>query len=331
MIRDQLAAALRAALSTLEVTPLPDTINLERPARREHGDWSSNVALATGKKAGWNPRELAGRLAEILNADRPDHVTSVEIAGPGFVNFRLADSWLHDVLVDVRQAGVDGYARADGRRRPQGAGRVREREPHRAAARRPRSRCRLRRLVGPGPRTGRLRRSPARTTSTTAASRCRSSSTRWRPGATGVDVPDDGYHGQYVIDWAAEIPEGVDSREALWEWGEARAVEDHRETLGRMNVHFDSWFSRTVDGRVRCHRDDARRPARARRRLRPRRRGVVALDRLRRRQGPRAGQERRRVHLPAARHRLPPRQVRPRLRSADRRVGRRPPRLRARG
>jgi arginyl-tRNA synthetase len=62
VIRDQLAAALRAALSTLEVMPLPETINLERPARREHGDWSSNVALATGKKAGWNPRELAGKL-----------------------------------------------------------------------------------------------------------------------------------------------------------------------------------------------------------------------------------------------------------------------------
>ena len=52
MIRDQLAAALRAALSTLEVDPLPDVVNLERPARREHGDWSSNVALVAAKKAG---------------------------------------------------------------------------------------------------------------------------------------------------------------------------------------------------------------------------------------------------------------------------------------
>ena len=59
-----------------------------------------------------------------------------------------------------------------------------------------------------------------------------------------------------------------------------------------------------------------------------RRRGVAALHRLRRRQGPGARQERRRVHLPAARHRLPPRQVRPGLRPAHRRVGRRPPRLR---
>jgi len=113
VIRDTLANALRSALSTLEIAPIPESVHLERPARREHGDWSSNVALATAKAAGWNPRELAGRVAEILSADLPTHVTAVEIAGPGFVNFRLADSWLHDVLRDVEHAGVEGYARSD--------------------------------------------------------------------------------------------------------------------------------------------------------------------------------------------------------------------------
>ena len=113
MIRDTLANALRSALSTLEIAPLPETVHLERPARREHGDWSSNVALATAKAAGWRPRELAGRVAEIISADPPEHVTAVEIAGPGFVNFRLADSWLHDVLRDVETSGVAGYARSD--------------------------------------------------------------------------------------------------------------------------------------------------------------------------------------------------------------------------
>ena len=49
MIRDELVAALRQSLVALDVQPLPDVINLERPARREHGDWSSNVALASAK------------------------------------------------------------------------------------------------------------------------------------------------------------------------------------------------------------------------------------------------------------------------------------------
>ncbi|HVN51497.1 MAG TPA: hypothetical protein VMT43_08700, partial [Acidimicrobiales bacterium] len=113
MIRDQLADALRAALATLEVDPMPEVVQLEQPARREHGDWSSNVALAVAKRAGRDPRELAGQLAEILDASPPAHVRRVEIAGPGFVNFHLADSWLHDVLAQVVRAGTDHYARLE--------------------------------------------------------------------------------------------------------------------------------------------------------------------------------------------------------------------------
>ena len=58
MIRESLATALRAALVDVGLEP-PAEIHLERPARREHGDWSSNVAMATAKAAGRNPRELA--------------------------------------------------------------------------------------------------------------------------------------------------------------------------------------------------------------------------------------------------------------------------------
>ena len=90
-----------AALADAGVDPLPDEIALERPANRDHGDWSSNVALATAKKAGKNPRELGQALVDHLAANPPAHVTAVEIAGPGFVNFRLADSWLYEVLTDV--------------------------------------------------------------------------------------------------------------------------------------------------------------------------------------------------------------------------------------
>jgi arginyl-tRNA synthetase len=242
VIRDQLAAALRAALSTLEVDPLPDVVNLERPARREHGDWSSNVALVAAKKAGWNPRELASRLAEVLTVDPPAHVTSVEVAGPGFVNFRLADSWLHDVLTAVLDAGPDGYARSE-----LGAGtRV------------------MVEFVSANP-TGPLHAghgrgaaygdSLARILERTGHEVVRENYLNDRgvqmekfvlslqARRDGENVPEDGYHGEYVVEWAAEVPDTVVGFEALWEWGEARAVEDHRQTLARMNVHFDSWFS----------------------------------------------------------------------------------------
>src|SRR3954466_5224137 len=112
MIQDDLAHSLRAALARVGVDA-PDVVHLERPARREHGDWSSNVAMATAKKAGRNPRELATEIAKVLNDNLPLHVSSVEVAGPGFVNFRLHDSWLHDVLRDVVESGAAGYARSD--------------------------------------------------------------------------------------------------------------------------------------------------------------------------------------------------------------------------
>jgi len=112
MIRDTLATALRAALLEEGIEPAAD-IHLERPGRREHGDWSSNVAMATAKAAGRVPRELAGELVARLQAAPPPHVERVEIAGPGFVNFHLRETWLHGVLVDVLAAGEDGYARHD--------------------------------------------------------------------------------------------------------------------------------------------------------------------------------------------------------------------------
>jgi arginyl-tRNA synthetase len=112
MIRDVLEASLRSALESVGIEP-PATIALERPARREHGDWSSNVALATGKNAGRNPRELAVELVEALTTDPPPHVTRTEVAGPGFVNFHLAPTWLHDVLTEVVARGEADYARLD--------------------------------------------------------------------------------------------------------------------------------------------------------------------------------------------------------------------------
>ncbi|MDP6160943.1 MAG: hypothetical protein QF881_08790, partial [Acidimicrobiales bacterium] len=109
-VRDILIESVRSALIDLGVDPPPAEVGLERPANPEHGDWSTNAALASAKAVGCNPRELGTALAEALEASPPAHVTAVEVAGPGFVNFRLADSWLHDVLLDVVAAGPDGWA-----------------------------------------------------------------------------------------------------------------------------------------------------------------------------------------------------------------------------
>ncbi|KAA0234156.1 MAG: Arginine--tRNA ligase [Acidimicrobiales bacterium] len=238
LIRDALTQALRETLVTLGVDPLPESIALERPARREHGDWSSNVALATAKAAGRKPRELAGEIAEQLNDRLPLHVQRVEVAGPGFVNFLLDDTWLHGVLGDVVEQGVEAYARSElgaGRRvlvefvsaNPTGpvhAG-------HGRGAAYGDSLARILERIGHDVR----REFYINDRGVQMASFAASLTARKH----GVSPPEDGYHGDYITEWAAEMPDDADPHI----WGEERALSEQRETLARMNVRFDNWFS----------------------------------------------------------------------------------------
>jgi arginyl-tRNA synthetase len=92
---------------------LPEGVALEVEVPREagHGDWASNVALALAKSARRPPREVAKALAAALDVD-PDVVASVEPAGAGFLNFRLAPAWLQDtvrrILADPEAYGTSG-------------------------------------------------------------------------------------------------------------------------------------------------------------------------------------------------------------------------------
>ncbi len=94
----------------LDVSALPADAGVERPRNPDHGDYATNIALRTAKKAGVNPRELATWLAEEL-ATR-DGVASAEIAGPGFINLRLAADAQGAVVGEVLAAGA-GYGTGD--------------------------------------------------------------------------------------------------------------------------------------------------------------------------------------------------------------------------
>ncbi|MDH6281457.1 arginine--tRNA ligase [Prescottella agglutinans] len=72
----------------LDVSVLPATLTVERPRNPEHGDYATNVAMQVAKKAGTNPRDLATWLAAALTA--ADGIDSADVAGPGFLNIRLA-------------------------------------------------------------------------------------------------------------------------------------------------------------------------------------------------------------------------------------------------
>ncbi|MGQ4601353.1 arginine--tRNA ligase [Nocardia sp. R6R-6] len=94
----------------LDPAVLPDEVTVERPRNPEHGDYATNVAMQVAKRAGTNPRELATWLADALNA--ADGIAAAEVAGPGFLNIRLAASAQGAILERVLAAGA-AYGAAD--------------------------------------------------------------------------------------------------------------------------------------------------------------------------------------------------------------------------
>jgi arginyl-tRNA synthetase len=89
---------------------LPEQVTIERPRNPDHGDYATNLALQVAKKAGLKPRDFAEALAEAVSAD--DGVDSAEVAGPGFLNFRLAAAAQGDIVRQVLEAGA-AFGRGD--------------------------------------------------------------------------------------------------------------------------------------------------------------------------------------------------------------------------
>ena len=85
-------------------------VTLEPPRDPSHGDLSTNAAMVLSKAAGMKPRDLAEKIAEKLG--RLDDVQSVDIAGPGFINLRVASSVLVGELLEIEQLGSE-YGRSD--------------------------------------------------------------------------------------------------------------------------------------------------------------------------------------------------------------------------
>ncbi|MDT0156854.1 arginine--tRNA ligase [Microbacterium sp. ARD32] len=101
-VLDPIAASLRPG-EPLGVTA--SDVVLDRPRNRDHGDWSTNIAMRLAKRLGTNPRELAQRIADDLGS--VDGIASVEVAGPGFINIRLsaaAAGALAKTIVDAGSA-----------------------------------------------------------------------------------------------------------------------------------------------------------------------------------------------------------------------------------
>ena len=259
MITERLAELMRSALQkastdgALGVEP-PEIIEFERPKRREHGDWATNVAMVLAKRAGTNPRELAAAIVERMPGS--DLVDSVEIAGPGFLNFRLSPVWLHDV---VRRAAdpSSGFGRS-----AQGTGKKINVEYVSANPTGPVSVV-LGRHAAVGDAMAALLEAAGNEVTReyyfNDAGRqvvqfALSVEARYRQ-ALGIDAefPEDGYHGEYVAEIGAALKDEVgdellgtsdDERiERVRRYAVPLVMGSIRATLERFGTRFDVWFS----------------------------------------------------------------------------------------
>ncbi len=244
MTRDELLAHLRAALAAAGLPEPPEGPALEVPKQREHGDWSTNVALQVAKPAGRAPREVAEAILEAIEALAPAGLDRIEIAGPGFLNFHLTPTWLHDVLRTV-VAAREEYGRGD---RLEGARinlefvSANPTGPLHAGGGR---------WVAVGDAIANLLESQGATVHreyylNDAGNQLDAFGASLLARYEGREPPEDGYQGQYLVEMAdrlrAERGDAVTEEEAR-EWGYLDAVRALQEDLGRIGVHFDTWFS----------------------------------------------------------------------------------------
>jgi len=250
---EQLSAAIRAALQSavdagdLSVT-VPAEVRVERPRNRDHGDWSTNIALQLAKGAGVPPRDLAVSLAGHL-AGVPG-VKAVDVAGPGFLNITLEAASAGELARSIVEAGSTyGHSTAE-------AGRVVNLEfisanptgpIHIGHTRWAALGDAMRRLL-----TAAGAQVAAEYYINDAGTQMDKFGASVLARAAGLEPPEDGYPGAYVADRAAEVlaqrPDllELDPDEALEvarDLGYTAQLAAIRTTLDEFGVHFDVWFS----------------------------------------------------------------------------------------
>ncbi|HEV8025066.1 MAG TPA: arginine--tRNA ligase [Candidatus Nanopelagicales bacterium] len=228
--------------------PVTEDIVIERPKSRDHGDYATNVALALAKKAGRNPRELAGELAGLLAG--AEGIASVEVAGPGFVNITLEAAAQGEVARTVVTAG-DVYGHTGTL-----SGRTVNVEFISANPTGP--------LHLGHTRWAAVGDAIARVLAAAGADVAREFYINDRgvqmdkfgasvmAAAHGRPVPEDGYHGGYITDLAASIraedpdildqPEG-DQLVAFREAAYAKQLRQQQQVLELFRTHFNVWYS----------------------------------------------------------------------------------------
>ena len=219
---------------------------LERPPKPEFGDYSTNAAMLLAPALGEPPRGTAEKLADELGRTLEDSLEKVEVAGPGFLNLFLSDTW-------YRRAAAELVSQGERLGRPSGADAASERFNVEFVSANPTGP-----LTAAGGRHAAYGDSVARVLEFAGHLVEREYYVNDRGGQIdrfgasiaarmkGEPVPDDGYEGEYVTEIAASLEqEGIDATDlkALTKRGVSVMTDAIEETLRRYNVVYDAWSS----------------------------------------------------------------------------------------
>jgi arginyl-tRNA synthetase len=112
-LKETIATLVRQAIASLAGKELPEEVatvplHVERARDPRHGDFATNVAMTMSRPAKRPPRQIAAMIIAAMPAS--ELLTGVEIAGPGFINFRLSSAALHREIRQIHATG-DDYGR----------------------------------------------------------------------------------------------------------------------------------------------------------------------------------------------------------------------------
>ena len=245
----ELKAAIEKTISLGRIVGVaPQSIALDRPKNRDHGDYATSIALQLAKAAGKNPREVAQIIIDQLEG--ASGISKLEIAGPGFINITLNRTNQAE-LVTIILKNVKGYGH--------GSALAGVRINLEFISANPTGPLHLghTRWAAVGDSLGRVLSAAGADVTREFYINDRGNQMELfgasvEAAALGNPIPENGYQGDYIADLAASVvaqnpaitslPEGQ-RHSAFLEAAYALQLKDQQRVLDNFGTHFDVWFS----------------------------------------------------------------------------------------
>ena len=249
LLEKAIKAAISRAISLGEIVGVtPETITLERPKNRDHGDYATSIALQLAKSAGKNPREIAEIIVDFLSS--VDEITDIAIAGPGFINITLNRTSQAELILTILDAGKDfgrGHALAGVRINLEFISANPTGPLHLGHTR----------WAAVGDALGRVLAAAGAEVTREFYINDRGNQmdlfgASVEAAAIGNPIPENGYQGEYILDLAEEI---ITTNPTLASLPDAKRqiafreaayyvqLKDQQRVLDNFGTHFDTWFS----------------------------------------------------------------------------------------